>query len=337
MAGQELYNSHAAMRKVKDMIKKARLVFTTCIDAGLGLLRAEDFDIVVIDEASQQTEPASLVPVMKGCRKAVLVGDHAQLRPTVGKLALSLNFDISLFERLWGATTGDGNRIKKVMLNTQYRMHDEVCRFVSDEFYEGKLRTGIKAVGRSIFPSMFPWPVVDDSHRRVEALDDGKGIKIRHHHRMVFVDCATPEDLGQKSKCNRGQAALCGKVCDLLSKHALGSIAPLSSAEAPRPSIAVLTPYTRQVDLLKQTLSSHKLVEICSIDGFQGREADIIVLVTVRCNQTYNIGFLKDMRRLNVAMTRARTGVIIIGHMPTLTMGTADERSKAMWKRLIVG
>ncbi|OHE90612.1 hypothetical protein CORC01_14096 [Colletotrichum orchidophilum] len=319
MTGQELNGSYAAMR------------------AGLGLLRGEEFDIVVIDEASQQAEPASLVPLTKGCRKAILVGDHVQLRPTVGQLALSLDFDVSLFERLWKAALRDGNGVQKVMLDTQYRMHEKMCRFASDEFYEGKLRTGIKLDERFMFPSMFPWPVVEDSRHPVEAHDDPKGLNIQHHHRMVFVDCATPEDLGQKSKCNRGQAALCGKVCDLLNKEAPRLRASSSSAEAPKPSIAVLTPYTRQADLLKQTLSSHKLVEICSIDGFQGREADIVVFVTVRCNQNCEIGFLKDMRRLNVALTRARTGLIIIGHIPTLTMGNAGEGSTATWKRLIGG
>jgi len=318
MAGQEVYESHAAMKKAKQMIKQAHLVFTTCIGANLGLLRGQVFDIVIIDEASQQTEPASLVPLTKGCRKVVLVGDHVQLRPTVGQLAASLDYDVSLFERLWRADASQN--VQKVMLDTQYRMHEDVCRFSSEEFYEGKLQTGVKSGQRPIFPSTFPWP---------------KG------RRMVFVECAAPEDLGKRSKCNRGQAMLCRRVCALLTTKPASTSAPgtsaVSSAEAQLPLIAVLTPYTRQAELLKQLLSPFKQVEVSSIDGYQGREADIVVFVTVRCNQKGEIGFLKDLRRLNVVMTRAKTGVIVIGNTATLTKGTSGRESSATWKRLVSG
>ncbi|KDN66889.1 hypothetical protein CSUB01_12562 [Colletotrichum sublineola] len=102
----------------------------------------------------------------------------------------------------------DRSELKKMMLDTQYRKHNEMCRFISDEFYEGKLRSGIKADETHMFPSMFPWPVVKGSHSYVEAHDGRKGIEIWHHHRMVFIDCTTQEDLGQKSKSNRGQEDL---------------------------------------------------------------------------------------------------------------------------------
>lgn len=102
-----------------------------------------------------------------------------------------------------------------------------------------------------------------------------------------------------------------------------------------QPLIAVLTAYSRQVELLKGRLSHFANVEVSSIDGYQGREADIIVFVTVRCNVHYEIGFLKDLRRTNVALTRARTAVIVIGHRATLTMGTADAESTEAWKRLL--
>lgn len=317
MAGQEIYESHAAMKKARQMIKDARLVFTTCIGASLGLLRGQVFEIVIIDEASQQTEPASLVPLTKGCRKAILVGDHVQLRPTVGQLASSLDYDVSLFERLWRMDAS--NDAQKVMLDTQYRMHEDVCRFSSDEFYEGKLRTGVQDSQRPMFPSAFPWP---------------KG------HRMVFVECAAPEDLGQRSKCNRGQAMLCRTVCGLLRKETASAVGlgPAAREEEARvASIAVLTPYTRQAELLRQLLSTYKQVEVSSIDGYQGREADLVVFVTVRCNQRCEIGFLKDLRRLNVAMTRAKTGVIVIGNKATLTKGISGEESAGAWKRLVSG
>lgn len=101
MMDKEIYSSYSAMNNARDQIKKCRLVFTTCIGSGLGLLRSESFDTVIIDEASQQTEPASLVPLVKGCRKAILVGDHVQLGATVQPHAVLIRFDVSLFERLY--------------------------------------------------------------------------------------------------------------------------------------------------------------------------------------------------------------------------------------------
>lgn len=92
MAGKEIYTSYTTLNKARDQIKKCRLIFTTCIGAGLGLLRKEYFDIVIIDEASQQTEPTSLVPLVKGCQKAILVGDHVQLGPTVQRHAILQQF-----------------------------------------------------------------------------------------------------------------------------------------------------------------------------------------------------------------------------------------------------
>ena len=100
-------------------------------------------------------------------------------------------------------------------------------------------------------------------------------------------------------------------------------------------SIAVLTPYSRQADLLKVILSGFKGIEVSSIDGFQGRESDIVIFDTVRCNTHHEIGFLKDMRRLNVALTRARAAVIVVGDRDTLTKGTADLESTTVWKRLL--
>jgi len=409
MAGKELHGNHSAMNKARDRIKKCRLIFTTCIGSGLGLLRSESFDTVIIDEASQQTEPASLVPLVKGCKKAILVGDHVQLRATVQQHAVISQFDISLFERLYlqPDSAASSNGIAKVMLDTQYRMHSSICAFSSAEFYENKLQTGIADNSRPLPPSGFPWPATPLS---------------KNHTRMIFVECNTPEELGHKSKSNKGQAQRCYQICTLLdtspdpTPNATATVtntnknssmttnsavaqtlkatkllttttpkgeqnpAPKISTKAPKPtiaekprsssrsdniskatnlvaipdlkasktskptpktshsstrkasaqptssmpqptspstarplptpvpdslpprkqesppSIAVLTPYARQTLLLKPLLSSFPNVEISSIDGFQGREADIVIFVTVRCNVHYEIGFLKDLR-----------------------------------------
>lgn len=319
MMGKEVYTNYSALKKARDQIKRCRLIFTTCIGSGLGLLRTEIFDTVIIDEASQQTEPASLVPLVKGCKKAILVGDHVQLGATVQKHAVLQGFDVSLFERLYLQKAQSGleksktsEYVAKVMLDTQYRMHSSICAFSSREFYDGKLRTGISDSSRPLPPSEFPWPIGEKQERR-----------------LVFIECGATEDLGRKSKSNKGQTELCNRICTLLNT------VPSASSSSNIPSIAVLTPYSAQVLALKSLASTFANVEVFSIDGFQGREADIVIFVTVRCNVHGEIGFLKDLRRLNVVLTRAKRGVVIIGNKTTLIGGAEEEESTKVWRRLL--
>lgn len=319
MLGKDLSANLFDRDKAQKRIKDARLVFTTCIGAGLGLLRNESFDVVIVDEASQQTEPATLVPLVKGCKRVILVGDHVQLRPTVQKHAILADYDVSLFERIYNMSPE--SQVGKVLLNTQYRMHRAICNFSAIEFYNGKLKTDVPNHTRPLPPSSFPWPA---------------------DKRMVWVECDSAEDLGYQSKANKGQVEICKSIIKLLhtspSNKILSSVSSPASASpsASPPSIAILTPYTRQREALKSTIPG---VEISSIDGFQGREADIVIFVTVRCNPHCDLGFLKDMRRLNVVMTRARTGVIVIGNRNTLTRSAQGveniDDSKGAWKRLI--
>lgn len=333
MAGQEVNTSYKAMEKATQMIKRSNAVFTTCIGAGIGLLRSEYFNMVIVDEASQQTEPSALVPLVKGCSKAILVGDHVQLRPTVNQTALALDFDVSLFERLYTnvevSTAADS--LRTLMLDTQYRMHPRLCEFSSEEFYGGNLRTGISNVDRPLNVCGFPFP-------KAIAAKNGTGSIVSDYERAIFIDCASREELGKISKENKGQAEICFQICKLLtSVPEINRAKHQADEPTARPhSIVVITPYTRQAVLLKRTLSSiPHAIEVSSIDGFQGREADIVVFVTVRCNEHRSIGFLKDMRRMNVALTRARTALIVVGHRATLTEGTEDKESSAMWKRLL--
>ncbi|KAI6777648.1 uncharacterized protein J7T54_004890 [Emericellopsis cladophorae] len=207
-----------------------------------------------LDEASQQIEPSSLVPLVS-CSKVILVGDDVQLRPTVKQTALVLDFDVSLTECILRCTTGSG------------------------------------------------------------ATDRG---------RAVFIDCEAREALRQASKENKGQADLCVHICKLLTT----SVPPLTNHGAAH-SIVVLKPYSRQVELLNRMLSRiPQSIEVSSVDGFQRREADVVVFVTVRCNEHRNIGFLTDMRRMNVALTRARTTLIVVGNRATLTEGTAGRKAR---------
>ncbi|KAG4270545.1 hypothetical protein FPRO04_11414 [Fusarium proliferatum] len=325
MAGQEIHTDYKAMKKAMEMVKRSDTIFTTCIGAGIGLIRSEFFDIIIVDEASQQTEPSSLVPLVKGCSQAILVGDHVQLRPTVNQTALALEFDVSLFERLYteAKDSKDNGSLRTLMLDTQYRMHPRLCKFSSGQFYEGKLKSGISSSARPPIKSDFPFPPA-----RVTKQKGGSEIGMGDHERAIFINCDAKEMPGQKSKENRGQVELCLYICKLLTRHL--------ETETPTHSIVVLTPYTRQAEVLKRMLSSIPYkIEVSSIDGFQGREADIIVFVTVRCNEHCEIGFLKDMRRMNVALTRARSALVVVGNRVTLTEGTADEESAVLWKKML--
>jgi superfamily I DNA and/or RNA helicase len=317
MVGKDLAGNFAARREAQRRIKGSRLVFTTCAGAGLGLLRTESFEVVLVDEASQQTEPETLIPLVKGCQRAVLVGDHVQLRATVQKNAVVAAFDVSLFERHYNVPERPG--VAKVMLDTQYRMHRDICEFSSAKFYQGKLRTAVADDERPLAPCQFPWP---------------------SPARKVFIQCSSPEDLGRQSKSNKGQVELCRRVCELLSSPpepapSLQSGSDTVISTCPPPEIAILTPYTHQKDLLKSAIPKYN---VSSIDGYQGREADVIIFVTVRSNLHCETGFLKDMRRLNVAMTRAKAGVIIIGDRATLTgvgSDNDDTESRRVWKNLL--
>jgi superfamily I DNA and/or RNA helicase len=310
MVGKEVTANFPARRLAEKRIKEARLIFSTCAGAGLGLLRKENFDVVLVDEASQQTEPQTLIPLVKSISRAILVGDHVQLRATVQKHAVLTGFDISLFERHYDIPERPG--VAKVMLDTQYRMHRSICDFSSTEFYEGRLRTAVADLERPLPPSQFPWPT------------NGK--------RMVFVECAAPEDLGRQSKSNKGQADLCKRIVQLLNTPSTD--ATQTGNESTSFQIGILTGYNRQKDALIAALPN---IEVASVDGFQGREADIIIYVTVRSNLSGELGFLTDMRRLNVVMTRGKAGIILIGNRATLTgrAGVEVEETKKVWARLV--
>lgn len=158
-SGKELQFDPEARAEAKKRVNDAEIVFTTCIGSAIGLLHVQVYQIIIVDEASQQREPASIVPLIKGCSKAILVGDHVQLGLTASQYPSG--FDVSLLERLYtrGRTAAEGtlpdaaggdepNTVSRLMLDTQYRMHPQVSAFSSGDFYGGKLKTGIGAEKR---------------------------------------------------------------------------------------------------------------------------------------------------------------------------------------------
>jgi ATP-dependent RNA/DNA helicase IGHMBP2 len=259
---------------------------TTFDDSVLG---DREFDLVVIDEACQCTEPASWIPMLRGDR-IVLAGDHFQLPPTViSKQAASEGFEVSLLERLIGLYGTDINR----RLTIQYRMHDQIMRFSSKQFYEDSL--------------------VADASVRAHLLDDLPGIipSWLTESPLLFIDTAgkgweeVMEDEGD-SKYNPGEAGL-----------VLNLVRQLVETGLPESEIAVIAPYAAQVRLLRDKCDLEDL-EIDTVDGFQGREKEAVIISLVRSNDIGEIGFLGDTRRMNVAMTRAKRKLIVIGDSATL-------------------
>ncbi|KAG5653863.1 hypothetical protein H0H81_009942 [Sphagnurus paluster] len=226
-------------------------------------------------------------------------------------MGAALEFDVSLLERLYTHTQW-GARMRKTMLDIQYRSPAELMLFPSKEFYDGKLRTGLKATTATILSALaaasFPWP------RR-------NGVVVP----TVFIQCSTEEDLGGMSKSNIGQVELVEHILPMLTSakqnSGPGHVAALASL-----SITVLTPYKKQIQALKHKLPAS--VPCSTVDAFQGRESDIIIFSTVRCNVEGDIGFLEDARRLNVMWTRARLALIIIGDRPTMN-------TNPLWKRAL--
>ncbi len=275
-------------RIVRDILKRAAIVFATCSGAGSEYLENETFDLVVVDEATQATEPATLIPLLKAPR-AVLAGDHRQLPPTVlSQAAEALGLGFTLFER-WITLFPRASEL----LNIQYRMHPAIMEFPNLRFYEGKLKAapGLENLRLSqLLDHPLDHPVLDDRP-------------------VVFVHVpGAPEQQrrGSTSRENPGQALWIQTWVDLLLKHG-------ARAE----HIGVIAPYEDQVKLLRGLLPED--IEVKTVDGFQGREKEIIFLSLVRSNPQGEIGFLRDQRRLNVALTRARRKLVILGDRDTLS------------------
>ena len=272
-------------RIIDDVLSGAEVLCTTNIGAGHFTLENRKFPIVLIDEATQATEPSSLVPIVKGARQIILVGDHKQLPPTViSRNAEEGGLNIPLFERLIE------NGVPSHMLTTQYRMHSTIREFPSSRFYENLLEDGCSDSDRPPAAG-FLWP------------DWNKPVA------FIPIHGSEIQDSTSSSKSNMDEAGMVVKVVNELL--AIGDLMP--------DDIGVISPYSGQVRLIRE-LFEEKIegLEIKSVDGYQGREKEVIVLSTVRSNDDGVVGFLSDYRRLNVAMTRAKRGLIVIGDDRTL-------------------
>ena len=290
LAHRDLNKNYREIRELEqritdEVLASAEVLCTTNIGAGHFTLANRRFSIVLIDEATQATEPSALVPIVKGTRQLILVGDQCQLPPTVtSQRAEEGGLDISLFERLLS------NGLPAHMLTTQYRMHPTIREFPSSRFYENRLEDGCTSADRPPAAG-FLWP------------DWDKPVA------FVPVHGAEMEEESGSSRSNMDEAAVVIKIVnDLLAP---GDLTP--------EDIGVISPYSGQVRLIQGMLEGQiDGLEVKSIDGYQGREKEIIVLSTVRANDSGKVGFLSNYRRLNVALTRAKRGLIVIGDDRTL-------------------
>jgi regulator of nonsense transcripts 1 len=290
------YGSNAAQAFKDRMktLKSAQIICCTCIGSGGDILDAMTFDRVLVDEATQATEPAVLVPLMRGCRQLVLVGDHCQLPPTVlSTRAEEEGHGVPLFSRMVACG------VPPFMLDTQYRMHPCIAMFPSDLFYGGKLLNGVTAPERRPLAG-FPWP--------------------REEFPVAFVPVKGVEMDDGVSKMNEAEAAA---ACD-----AVGAL--LAGGQCSVSDIAVVTPYAAQARLIRRLTrrltqnTGPPYIEVSSVDGFQGREKEAVVFSAVRSNDYGAIGFTSDWRRVNVSFTRARRALIVIGNDQTLRRGDPD-------------
>ncbi|MCO5565192.1 hypothetical protein L7F22_018865 [Adiantum nelumboides] len=277
----------------REILNTADVICCTCVGAGDPRVSKLKFRTVLVDEATQAAEPECLIPLVLGCKQVVFVGDHLQLGPVImNKKAARAGLTQSLFERLIIL----GNR--PIRLEVQYRMHPNLAAFPSNMFYEGTLQSGVTGSERLRKNIDFPWPVPSSP--------------------MFFL-----QNLGQEEISSSGTSFLNRTEASNVEKI----ITAFFNAGVVPSQIGVVTPYEGQRGYIVNHMQIHgrlrkdiyKEVEVASVDAFQGREKDYIILSCVRSNEHQGIGFLSDPRRLNVALTRAKYGLVILGNPKVLS------------------
>ncbi|XP_019632697.1 PREDICTED: DNA-binding protein SMUBP-2-like [Branchiostoma belcheri] len=261
-------------------------------DGPLRLLPRKHFDLVVIDECAQALEVSCWIPLQYAGR-CVLAGDHLQLPPTIiSHKAAAQGLNVSLMERVISL---HGDQVVR-MLTTQYRMHQDIMAWPSAQLYQGKL-VAHQSVASHLLCDLAPVEENEDTSLPLLLLD------------TTGCDLWEMDVPSDQSKGNKGEA-------DLTRTH----VERLINSGVCQEDIAVISPYNLQVELLRQHLSSkYPRLEIKSIDGFQGREKEAVVISLVRSNENREVGFLAEDRRINVAITRARRHLAVICDSETVS------------------
>jgi len=289
-------------RIAEKILEEAEVVLCTNSSAALDFLRNFEFDTAIIDEATQATIPSILIPICKA-KKFILAGDHKQLPPTVlSEKAKQLSE--TLFEKLIQRYPE-----KSVLLNVQYRMNEALMEFPNKEFYEGKLKTdeSVKNITLKDFKIKIPkfgnfWDKILDPENVI-----------------CFLDTSKSEE-----KFERVRAESFSKENPFEVEVVKSILEKMFEVGIKKEWIGVITPYDDQLDLLRRNLG--EMVEINTVDGYQGREKEIILISFVRSNKEKILGFLTDLRRLNTAITRAKRKLICVGDIETLKIHPVYER-----------
>ena len=278
-----------------DIFRQAHVVASTLVGADSRLLMGMTFNTLFVDEAAQALEAATWIAIRRA-RRVVLAGDHCQLPPTVKSIAaLKGGLSTTLMERL----------VKRhpecvTLLRTQYRMNEKIMNFSNQWFYHGMVNSSPTISHRGILDYDSPMEWIDTS---------------------ALADATAEQRNKSLSLTNTAEAQLTATVLEsYISK--IGR----QRMEDEHIDIGIISPYRAQVQLLRQTIKKQqgfkpyrRFISVNTVDGFQGQERDVIIISLVRSNDSGQIGFLRDLRRMNVAMTRARMKLIIIGDAATLS------------------
>ena len=278
--------AHKIMREVAkteefiidDLVSKAQIITATLAGSNHWTIRKQKFKTVFIDEAGQALEPACWIPILKS-QRVILAGDHHQLPPTIkSDNAARGGLNVTLLEK---CVALHPNAV--VLLDEQYRMHQNIMQFSSQEFYGGKLLAHSSVASGLLFNDDIPFLFIDTA------------------------GCGFSEKSEGTSMANPEEAAF---VFNYITNF-LPGIEPFS--------VAVISPYREQIRLLKELFSAMtNNISVNTIDSFQGQERDMVIISMTRSNPDVEIGFLADIRRMNVAMTRAKKKLVIVGDSSTL-------------------
>lgn len=308
-----------------ELFGEARVIACTLVGSAHHLLEGMKFGTLFIDEAAQALEAACWIP-MKRASRVILAGDHCQLPPTVKSIAaLRAGLGKTLMERI-----AENKPEVVTLLKIQYRMNDEIMRFSSDWFYGGKVESAPQIKYRSVLDYDHPITWIDTSNEEnqitiegEDALEDSASASsaasaANQNSDLNFKEQFVGESFG---RINKAEAEL---TLLTLAKYftKIGKQRVLEE----RIDVGIISPYRAQVQYLKKLIKKYeffkpyrRLISVNTVDGFQGQERDVILISLVRSNDEGQIGFLKDLRRMNVAMTRARMKLIILGNKDTMT------------------
>lgn len=308
-----------------ELFGEARVIACTLVGSAHRLLEGMKFGTLFIDEAAQALEAACWIPMRRASR-VILAGDHCQLPPTVKSIAaLRAGLGKTLMERI-----AENKPEVVTLLKIQYRMNDEIMRFSSDWFYGGKVESAPQIKYRSVLDYDHPITWIDTSNEENQITIEGEDAPEDSASTSSSVSAANQNsDLNFKEqfvgesfgRINKAEAEL-----TLLTLAEYFTKIGKQRVLEERIDVGIISPYRAQVQYLKKLIKKYeffkpyrRLISVNTVDGFQGQERDVILISLVRSNDEGQIGFLKDLRRMNVAMTRARMKLIILGNKDTMT------------------